>query len=85
MKYKHVTTVTGLRKVESVAVDYPQSMLEVTLEDDLADHVVCLDYNDWNGKIKLGDGMALMVELIEEKKPWTEDDLDKLIKIRRRH
>lgn len=63
MEYKHITTVTGLRKVESVAVDYPQPMLEVTLEDDLADHVICLDYNDWNGKIKLGDGITIILSM----------------------
>ena len=61
MEYKHITTVIGLRKVESLDLAYAPPMLEITLEDDLQNHVVCLEYDEWVGKVKLGDGITLIV------------------------
>ncbi len=59
-KYEHITTVTGKKLSRQTDVNGDR-YYEVVLEDDLWDHIICLDLENWR-HLELGDGVRITVE-----------------------
>jgi len=59
-KYKHIVTVIGKRLSRHRDANGDR-FWEVDLEDDLWDHVVSLNLEEWR-HLKIGDGLRITVE-----------------------
>lgn len=59
-KYEHITTVIGKRLSREHDVNGDRYWI-VDLEDDLWDHQVCLNLEDWR-HLKLYDGIRITLE-----------------------
>ena len=59
-KYEHWTTVMGKRLSREHDVNGDRYW-EVVLEDDLWDHHVCLDYEEWK-HLAIGEGVKITLE-----------------------
>ena len=59
-KYEHITTVMGKRLSRQRDVNGDRYYM-VVLEDDLWDHTVCLNLEEWR-HLKLGDGIRITLE-----------------------